>query len=451
MPGLVEYIEANASGFRLCRARIPADMLSVPVGTPVAADGMTLVDLCVAGGRITTVEPAGSGPEQGYDLAGGMILPVFADMHTHLDKTHIARRTANPECSLLGAVKATAADHGNWSEEDLYHRADFALRCAHAHGTAFMRTHLDVLGPQGQAVWQVMSSLRQEWKGRIDLQFVAMAPIGFYLEEGAEAFVKEAARHGAFLGGVTVLRNVPATEKDKALAEALNALFEHARVHDLDIDLHVDESLDRYANALFSVAESTLRHGWHGRVTCGHCCSLSQMEDVRREAILSRCADAGISIVSLPLVNAWLQDRQAHRTPARRGVAPLAEARARGIAVGLASDNCGDAFHPFGDYDLLEVLREATRMAHLPGDTGEWLQNVTTVPARLMGADTRLKVGDAADFLMYSARGMEELLARPQHDRVVIRNGRPQAQPLPSFAELDRLFTCHTSERLGLQ
>src|SRR5207248_2671746 len=76
-------------------------------------------------------------------------------------------------------------------------------------------------------------------------------------------------------------------------------------------------------------------------------------------------AEAGIAIVSLPMCNLFLQDRTPGRTPRWRGVALLHEIRARGIRVAIASDNCRDPFYGYGDHDMLEVFREAVRIAHL--------------------------------------------------------------------------------------
>jgi hypothetical protein len=39
--------------------------------------------------------------------------------------------------------------------------------------------------------------------------------------------------------------------------------------------------------------------------------------------------------------------------------------RARGIRVSFASDNTRDPFYAYGDMDMLEVMREATRIGHL--------------------------------------------------------------------------------------
>ena len=47
------------------------------------------------------IEPAGTAAE-GVDLAGGIVWPCFVDMHTHLDKGHVVRRTPNPDGTFFG-------------------------------------------------------------------------------------------------------------------------------------------------------------------------------------------------------------------------------------------------------------------------------------------------------------------------------------------------------------
>jgi cytosine deaminase len=114
------------------------------------------------------------------------------------------------------------------------------------------------------------------------------------------------------------------------------------------------------------------------------------------------------------------------------------EMRAAGIPVSLASDNTRDGFYAYGDLDMLEVYREATRILHLDHPFGDWPRAVTAEPAAAMGLDAgRLRVGAPADLVLFSARHMTELLSRPQADRVVLRGGRVSHATLPDWRELD--------------
>ena len=150
--------------------------------------------------------------------------------------------------------------------------------------------------------------------------------------------------------------------------------------------------------------------------------------------------DAGIAVVSLPMCNLYLQDRVPGRTPRWRGVTLLHEMKARGIPVAVASDNCRDAFHGYGDHDMLEVFREATRIAHLDRPYGDWPRAVTTTPADLMGLRDagRIGAGQPADLVLFRGRDFSELLSRPQADRVVLRDGRPIARASPGLQRAGR-------------
>ncbi|CAE8597555.1 unnamed protein product [Polarella glacialis] len=139
-------------------------------------------------------------------------------------------------------------------------------------------------------------------------------------------------------------------------------------------------------------------------------------------------------------------DRDEPRTPLWRGLTLLQELRAAGVPVAAASDNVRDWWHPYGDYDILAVWREAVAMGHL--DTapceGDWADLVTVAAATAMGGDVTaaaVAVGAPANLVLFpGARRFSELLARPHADRLVIRGGKPQDSELPPYSDLDDLM-----------
>src|SRR5690606_2722040 len=121
-------------------------------------------------GRIAAIRPASGAPPaaDSHEMDGGLVLPAFVDLHTHLDKGHIWPRQPNPDGSFISALQATADDReAHWSATDVARRMDFALRCAYAHGTAAIRTHLDSEPPQHEIGWDVFDRLRDAWADRI--------------------------------------------------------------------------------------------------------------------------------------------------------------------------------------------------------------------------------------------------------------------------------------------
>ncbi len=432
-------------------ARIPEAVLAADVPATDAADGLTRRTVRIAGGRIAAVEtPRDGAPPPGQrpsvsrsdgrtvvDLAGGILLPAFTDVHTHVDKGHIWPRTPNPDGTFASALAATGADRQrSWTATDVRRRMDFSLRCAFAHGTRRLRTHIDSIPPQDRISWPVVAAAREAWAGRIDLQAVSLVgidglPAGGTLLDFA-AHVKE---HGGILGAVLYPTD--------GLEAGVERIFEAAMRLDMDLDFHVDENGDPASRCLDLVARTVLATGFPGgRVTCGHCCSLALQPAPVAAATIERVAEAGLSVVSLPLCNMYLQDRAAGATPRWRGVTLLNELAAAGVPACVASDNTRDPFYAYGDLDMLEVLRESVRILHLDHPAGPAVAAATTIPARIMGAeaDSRVAPGAPADLVLVTARSFGELFARPQADRVVLRDGRESRAAPPDYRELDDLF-----------
>ncbi|MGB3553627.1 MAG: amidohydrolase family protein, partial [Jannaschia sp.] len=109
--------------------------------------------------------------------------------------------------------------------------------------------------------------------------------------------------------------------------------------------------------------------------------------------------------------------------------------------VSFASDNTRDPFYAYGDLDMLEVLRQATRIAHLDHSRADWIDAFSATPAGSCGFGAQgFGHGDPADLVIFNARNWTELLARPQMDRIVLRDGRAIDRTLPDYSELDPLM-----------
>jgi cytosine/creatinine deaminase len=365
------------------------------------------------------------------DLGGAMVLPAFTDMHTHLDKGHIWPRSPNHDGTFLGALTAVRGDTGaRWSAEDVRRRMDFSLRCAWAHGTRTIRTHLDSIPPQDAISWPVFAEMRELWQGRIDLQAVCLIGADRFSTDGPfRATADLVAEHRGVLGMVPWVMD----DIDTRIRDFLGM----AAARGLAADFHVDETLDPGANTLRLIAEAVLETGFAAPVVVGHCCSVSVMEETEALRTLDLVAKAGLHVVSLPMCNLYLQDRQAHRTPRMRGITLVHEMKARGINVSFASDNTRDPFYAYGDMDMLEVMREATRIGHLDHNGHDWVKAFTANPAAAIGTPGAL---DPANCVIFRARTWNELLSRPQSDRIVLRNGAAIDRTLPDYAELDDLM-----------
>ena len=413
--------------YRLLNARVPAALCAGLALREQQSDGLAHADVVVDGGRLAGDD--GGEPALEIDLGGRLVLPGFVDMHVHLDKAFTVHRTGMAAGGLADAVRLSMQDAPNRTKRDLCERMERGLRSAWANGTVAMRTHLDTPGlPADSAAWRVYAELRSKWADRIALQAVALMAI----ERADEADL--AARFGqiAQLGGIAGAFISSAS----ATPERLDAFLAEAARHGLDVDFHVDETLDPEADGLRLIADAVLRTGYGGSVVAGHCCALAAKSRDEAMRILDRVAEAGIHVASLPLTNLFLMDRAPATTPLRRGLTLVHEMHARGIPVSFASDNVRDPFFPHGDFDMLEVLRTAVRAAHLEDALGAWIEAAFTTPAAAIGTErARFEPGMAADAIVFRARDWIELMSRPHTDRLVIRDGALLAAGSPDFDE----------------
>lgn len=435
----------NTACYWLKNVRVPVCVLTDvdrAIANSANMEGMALVDIKIVSGIINQIVVTGSVELENIptvDLHGKQIWPCFVDVHTHLDKGHIWERSPNIKGTFADALTATFKDEATWTTEDIYRRMEFGLKCSYIHGTKAIRTHLDSAGRLIDINWDVFNTLRKAWEDRLILQGVSLATLDYYLTIEGEKLVNKVADSGGILGGFAYI--------NPDLEQQIERIFAIAKDRNLNLDFHVDETGEAESVCLYKIAEAALKYQFEGKIICGHCCSLAvQPQDIVQK-ILELVKAANIGIVSLPMCNLYLQDRQYHpselpKTPRWRGTTLVHELKQAGISVAFASDNCRDPFYGFGDHDELEVFKMAVRICHLDRPFQDWLSSVTKTPADFMGlVDTgRIGVGMVADFIIFQGRYLSEILSRCQSDRIVIRNGKILEEKLPDYSELDPLI-----------
>jgi len=427
------------------RARVPVALLpaSFAAASIDPLEPAVLCDLTLTGAQITgvAVSSGASAPPHARELdaAGSLVFPGFVDAHVHLDKTHTWHRAPNRTGTFRDALTTLCADRVNWSEADLHRRAGFALSTAWAHGTRAIRTHIDSDIPSAETSYAVMSALRAEWRGRLDLQLVPVCGGDIYGKVAGEKMTDLALRHGASaLGGFF--------QMSASLPAQLDRLLAVARERGVGLDLHVDETGDPHSECLRLVAEAVLRAEFPHPVVCGHCCSLAVQDPARARSTIALVRAARIGVISLSLCNLYLQDRRAAasfpRSPSWRGLAPINDLLDAGVPVACASDNVRDAFHAFGDYDAVEIYAQSLRLAHLDSRLTDSVSVVTSTAADLIGRPDlgRITAGAPAHLIVFPVQRFSEFLSRPAAARRCI-DGETISTPLaPDFAELgDRL------------
>jgi cytosine deaminase len=441
---------------RFRRARVP--LACLPQVLQATAPGVDPLiepwrecDVTVAGDRITSVEASAAESRSSLpgetDLGGRIVFPGLVEVHTHLDKCHTWDRAPGRHSDFWESLRILGEDRVNWSEADIYRRASFALRTAWAHGTNALRTHIDTAdqpGIVGEAGHATLARLREEWAGRITVQTVTLCGLGGFSHGAPRHLVELSARHGA-----TAFGGFPQPNPD--LPRQLDNLMAAARELGLGLDLHVDESDLLHAECLRATAEAVLRNQFPFPVACGHSCSLAVHDPIRAAETIALVKAAGIKIISLPLTNLHLMGRRrtAPRsgeafgrplTPFWRGTTLLHEFAEAGVTIACGGDNVRDAFYGWGDFDMMETFQQSVRVAHLDTRMGLSPGVITSAPAEIMGLPQhgRVDAGSPADLVVFEARSLNQLLARPGAPRQLIRGESFRPAVPPDYTELER-------------
>ena len=415
-------------------------MSLLPTASPVdAVEPAQLCDLVIVGDRITDVVPPMKAPLANgatvTDLGGALVFPGFVDAHVHLDKAHTWDRAPNRSGTFWDAITTLGADVKNWSAADLERRAEYSLRCAYAHGTRIMRTHIDTGFPQAEVSHGVMAMLRTRWAGRIELQTVPLCGFADFSGPKGLQIIDLSHRTGASaIGGFAVMSPELPAQFERQLAVA--------REHGMGLDLHVDENGNPGSEILRMIAETVLRTGFPHPVVCGHCCSLATQTPERQRETIDLVKAAGLKLISLPMCNLYLQDRRPAaafpRSPSWRGLTPVQDLLDAGVPVACAGDNVRDAFFAYGDFDMLEVYAQSVRLAHLDTRLSESVKVVTATAAEIVGRPEfgRIAPGSPAHLVVTEARSFSELLSRPTGPRRRVDGEMLHTPARPGYEEL---------------
>jgi cytosine deaminase len=397
----------------------------------IAGGGAGLVDIGVRGGLIAAVASELGGDDPRHDLGGRLVLPGLVETHIHLDKSALSDRCDCSGGALAEAVAAVAAAKRDFTQTDVRERASRTLERAILQGTMRMRTHVEVDPRIGLTSLEALTRLARDYAWAIDLEICAFPQEGLLDDPGCEAVLVAALESGADLVG-----GAPYMDRDSH--GHIARIFDLARGFDVDIDFHLDFSLDASRLDVEEVCRQTERHGWGGRVAVGHVTKLSMLPAQRLDDIGRRLAGAGVAVTVLPATDLFLMGRdQDHAAP--RGVAPAHRLRALGVTCSIATNNVLNPFTPFGDCSLIRMANLYANIAQVGSAEGlaGCLDMVTVDAAKLMRlGDYGLAEGSPADVLVLDCETPTEAVAELAPVVMGFKRGRqsfarPAARLLP--------------------
>jgi cytosine deaminase len=384
------------------------------------------VNLAIHAGRIARITaediPAG---DQSIDAGGAMVSPAFVESHFHLENA-LLWDTPNTSGTLREAIQIYAGIKRALDTEDIVRRATLTLRQAVAHGTLWMRNHVDIDQVAQLRLLKGIVAAREKFKGVVDVHIIAFPQMGMARNPEAVDLMWAAMENGAQIVG-----GMPHGEKDMDdAARHIEIAFEIAKKYDADIDMHVDETDNPYWQSLELLAEKTIEAGYQGRVTAGHCCAMGSWDDQTAERVIEKVRQAGVNVTTNVPVNLLLEGRgDSH--PFRRGIPRVKALLEAGVNVACGQDDLNNMFYPFGRMNPLEVANFVAHTAHLSSPSQ--IQAAFDMPRYNAARTLRLpeyglQEGLPANLVLLPTTSAVDAVRRQPPAALVVREGRVLAR-----------------------
>ena len=377
------------------------------------------VDIGIAKSKITAIESALSADAEKIDLGGRLVCAGFVETHLHLDKSCILDRCGAERGDLDEAISEVAKAKKTFTAEDVYQRAKRTLERCILNGTTHIRTQLEVDPGIGLKGLEGVLPLVKEYAWAVDLEICVFPQEGMLNNPGTEELMLEALRRsGGMIGACPYTDSDPHGQIDR--------IFVLAREHDLDIDMHLDFTLDPSNMDLLHVCKRAEDFKYGGRVAIGHVSKMSALDSGKFAATAKRMQSAGIALTVLPSTDIYLMGR-AHDHNVPRGVTHTHKLLHHGVNCSLATNNVLNPFTPFGDCSLLRMANFYANVAQVgtAHDIAECFHMVTSRAAQLMNlSGYGLKAGNDADIVVLDCQTVHEAVRELPPVLSVFKRGR---------------------------
>ncbi len=373
------------------------------------------------------------------NLKGRLVVPPYVDPHLHLDYvfTGSGEGAANKTGTLFEGIARWHDIKKTQTLEDARERALKGIREEVSKGVQFIRTHIDVDDPKLTGL-KAMLEIREELADNVTIQIVAFPQEGMYAYKGGDEMVEEALKMGADCVG-----SIPHFEWAREIGEkSVHRTVELATKYDKMIDVHCDETDDVMSRFVELLNALVMSEGIGTRTAASHTCSFGSADNAYAFRMMGLFEKSGMSFISLPTENAYLQGRQ-DSYPKRRGLTRVKEFWDSGINVCFGQDSINDPWYPVGNGNLMNILDNGIHLAQTMSfdDLDRVLDLITYNGAKTLNVEDQygIEEGKPANFLVLDAETPFEAVRQRADVLASIRNGEYLfKRPEPSFdVELD--------------
>jgi cytosine/adenosine deaminase-related metal-dependent hydrolase len=275
-------------------------------------------------------------------------------------------------------------------------------------GTTRLRSHVDVDEESRLRHVEALLGLREELRGRMEIQLVAFPQSGILATPGCAEWLEEALRLGC-----DVVGGMDPSLVDRDPVRHLDVVFALADRHAKPVDIHLHEPGELGGFALELIAERTRALGLRKRVVVSHGFALGDLAGLRADRLYAMLAEAGVALCSMASLS--------------RPVPSVPRARELGVTLFAGNDNIRDTWSPYNAPDMLERASLVGLKHELRRDeeVGWALETVTTLGAQGCGfEDYGLVPGARADVVLLDAETPAEAVAAHKPPVRVISHGK---------------------------
>lgn len=360
--------------------------------------------------------------EEIIDCTDKMVIPPYVDSHVHLDYVMTyGEPRYNESGTLFEGISIWKERKLTLTKEDVKRRARHVIDWEIAHGTQFIRTHVNSDEP-GHCSAEALLELRDEVKDLVDLQIVAFPQHGVYNFPNGDKLLEEVVAMG--VDAVGAIPHCEDTRED--LVQSLYHCFNLAEKYDKLVDIHCDETDDEQSRAIEQVASQAWKRGLYNKVTASHTTAMGSYNNAYAYKLMGLLERSKINIISNATINIHLQGRY-DSYPKRRGITRVDELLAHGINVSMGCDDIMEPFYPLGVGDMLDVVNMGIHVSHLTGyrQIQNCLDLVTVNGARTLHREDvyGIEVGKPASLLVIPAEDTYDLMRRHVKPECSIKNG----------------------------
>ncbi len=344
------------------------------------------------------------------DGSGFVALPRLVEAHVHLDKTLLGQRWYPhvPAGSIQERIRAERDLLDGDTVEPTAVRAERLLLLLISNGATRVRSHIDISEQTGQRGVEALLELRDRYRNRVDLTFVAFPQQGILASPGTAEQMSI-----ALAAGVETVGGLDPQTFDGDRRAHLSTVFGLAERHGSSIDIHLHEPGAVGVETLRLIAEFTRAHSMQGMVCVSHGFALAQVPHDALEHVADDLAAAGIALIT--------------SAPGEGLMPPIDVLLSHGVNVVAASDNIRDSWSPHGSADPLQRAALAAYQLGWSSDAelATALLLVTENAEKALGGTPRtIAPGQPGDVTLLPAARVAEALVSQPAGRLIVRSGQ---------------------------